>query len=85
MVGIFQKGKEIVEQELPICDLFNIKDDEKDSISVDDIKEDLYSSTTWNHGGEIGRQEDVKAVYAEEQDENNNVSNLDDNIVNFVI
>ena len=39
MVGIFQKGKEIVEQELPICDLFNIKDDEKDSISVDDVKE----------------------------------------------
>ena len=74
-----------MEQELPICDLFNIKDDEKDSISVDDVKEDLYSSTTWNNGGEIGRQEDVKAVYAEEQDENNNVSNLDDNIVNFVI
>ena len=74
-----------MEQELPICDLFNIKDDEKDSISRDDVIEDLYSNTTWNYGGEIGRQEDVKAVYAEEQDENNNVSNLDDNIVNFVI
>lgn len=72
-----------MEQELPICDLFNIKDDEKDSISVDDVKEDLYSSTTWNHGGEIGRQEDVEANYVEA--ENNNVSNLNDYIVNFVI
>ena len=82
MVGIFQKGKEIVEQELPICDLFNIKDDEKDSISRDDVTEDLYSNTKWNYGGEIGRQEDVEANYVEE---NNNVSNLDDYIVNFVI
>ena len=83
MVGIFQRGKKIVEQELPICDLFNIEDDEKDSISRDDVTEDLNSNTTWNYGGEIGRQEDVEANYVEE--ENNNVSNLDDYIVNFVI
>lgn len=88
MVKVFRKGFKVLAEELPICDLFNIEDEEKEEEEVDledEVLEDIFSSNQLNslETRLVSVLEEVNEVNPEEEI-NNNVTKLDDSIVDFV-
>ena len=88
MVKVFRKGIKVLAEELPICDLFNIEDEEKEEEEVDledEVLEDIFSSNQLNslETRLVSVLEEVNEVNPEEEI-NNNVTKLDDSIVDFV-
>ena len=88
MVKVFRKGIKVLAEELPICDLFNIEDEEEEEEEVDledEVLEDIFSSNQLNslETRLVSVLEEVNEVNPEEEI-NNNVTKLDDSIVDFV-
>ena len=88
MVKVFRKGFKVLAEELPICDLFNIEDEEEEEEEVDledEVLEDIFSSNQLNSPETrlVSVLEEVNEVNPEEEI-NNNVTKLDDSIVDFV-
>ena len=86
MVKVFQKGIKVLTDELPICDLFNMENIEEEDLE-DEVLEDLFSSTQWKNNHAVAEVSDGLEEVVEVnpvEDINNNVSHLDDSIVDFV-